>query len=77
MILTINSGAGTLRSRMPMHDLSNAAGATDASVPEDPLECAHSDVRCGCGSLLARRVGSNVELKCRRCKRTLLIPFED
>lgn len=26
------------------------------------------DVRCGCGSLLARVVGGEVELKCRRCK---------
>jgi hypothetical protein len=27
------------------------------------------DVRCGCGSLLARVVDGAVELKCRRCKR--------
>ena len=27
------------------------------------------DVRCGCGSLLARVVAGAVELKCRRCKR--------
>ncbi len=27
------------------------------------------DVRCGCGSLLARVVSGAVELKCRRCKR--------
>jgi phage FluMu protein Com len=26
------------------------------------------EVRCGCGSLLARVVGGEVELKCRRCK---------
>lgn len=26
------------------------------------------DVRCGCGSLLARLVEGVVELKCRRCK---------
>jgi hypothetical protein len=38
--------------------------------------CGHSDLRCACGSLLARRVGDAVELKCRRCKRTVLIPFE-
>lgn len=29
-----------------------------------------------CGSLLARVVDGGVELKCRRCKRTLLVPFE-
>ncbi len=27
------------------------------------------DVRCGCGSLLARVLDGAVELKCRRCKR--------
>ncbi len=27
------------------------------------------DVRCGCGSLLARVVDGAVEVKCRRCKR--------
>jgi hypothetical protein len=30
---------------------------------------ADGDVRCGCGSLLARLAGAAVELKCRRCKR--------
>jgi hypothetical protein len=40
---------------------------SDASRP--PRQC-----RCTCGSLLARLVGGSVELKCRRCKRTLLLP---
>ena len=35
------------------------------------------DLRCGCGSLLARRVAAGVELKCRRCKRTLLLLHGD
>jgi hypothetical protein len=34
---------------------------------EGPGPC--EDVRCGCGSLLARVIGGAVELKCRRCKR--------
>jgi hypothetical protein len=34
------------------------------------------ELRCGCGSLLARLVGRAVELKCRRCKRTWNIPLE-
>ena len=40
--------------------------------------CGHAagDVRCGCGSLLARVVGGSVELKCRRCKKTWTIPLE-
>jgi hypothetical protein len=33
-------------------------------------------LRCDCGSLLARYVGGQVELKCRRCKRTVLVPIE-
>ncbi len=40
--------------------------------PRPPSEC-----RCPCGSLLARRVERGVELKCRRCKRTLIVPLSD
>lgn len=32
-----------------------------------------SDCRCVCGSLIARVVADGVELKCRRCKRTLVV----
>ena len=32
-----------------------------------------SDCRCVCGNLIARVVADGVELKCRRCKRTLLV----
>ena len=38
----------------------------------DPSEC-----RCLCGSLVARRVPDGVELKCRRCKRTMVLPLLD
>lgn len=38
----------------------------------DPSEC-----RCLCGSLVARLVSGGVELKCRRCKRTVLVPLID
>jgi phage FluMu protein Com len=34
------------------------------------------ELRCGCGSLLARLVGEGVELKCRRCKRTLVLSLQ-
>lgn len=47
-----------------------------SSEPGSDRPCGPSDLRCACGSLLARRVGDAVELKCRRCKRTVLIPFE-
>ena len=36
----------------------------------DRAEC-----RCLCGSLLARVVPGGVELKCRRCKRTMVVPL--
>lgn len=36
-----------------------------------------ADLRCGCGSLLARRVPDGVELKCRRCKRTVVLPLSE
>ncbi len=35
------------------------------------------ELRCCCGSLLARRVDAGVELKCRRCKRTFVLPLAD
>jgi hypothetical protein len=37
----------------------------------DQTEC-----RCLCGSLVARRVPAGVELKCRRCKRTIVLPLD-
>jgi hypothetical protein len=49
------------------------AAAAEASVALDG--CA--DLRCGCGSLLARRVAGGVELKCRRCKRTLVLALKE
>jgi hypothetical protein len=34
-----------------------------------------TSLRCGCGSLLARVVPNGVELKCRRCKRQVIVPY--
>lgn len=42
--------------------------ASPEAAPDD------ADCRCLCGSLLARWVEDAVELKCRRCKRTLRVP---
>jgi transposase len=39
-------------------------------APAGSCEC-----RCSCGSLLARLVEDGVELKCRRCKRTVVVPL--
>ena len=36
-----------------------------------------ADCRCLCGSLLARVVDGGVELKCRRCKRTVFVPVTE
>ncbi len=53
-----------------------AVGSRPAAAP--PLcDGSCQDLRCGCGSLLARRVEQGVELKCRRCKRTLVLPLGD
>ncbi|MBM4257347.1 MAG: hypothetical protein FJ147_15805 [Deltaproteobacteria bacterium] len=38
---------------------------------------ASRDSRCLCGNLLARLRPEGVELKCRRCKRALVIPWGD
>lgn len=43
------------------------------SRPRPEPQC--SELRCLCGSLLARLVAGGVELKCRRCKRTIVIPL--
>jgi hypothetical protein len=37
------------------------------------IAAAEDECRCLCGSLVARLVEDGVELKCRRCKRTLLV----
>ncbi len=44
--------------------------------PRAPEPVAADDLlRCLCGALLARWVSAGLELKCRRCKRTTLIPY--
>lgn len=51
--------------------------SADQASPRVRRPCAnHGDLRCGCGSLLARVVGDTVELKCRRCKQTWRIPIQ-
>jgi len=36
-------------------------------------ESPDEDCRCHCGALLARVRNGEIELKCRRCRRTLLL----
>ncbi len=47
------------------------------STPVPTLPSQDHDCRCLCGSLLARLVNGAVELKCRRCKRTVFLPLSD
>jgi phage FluMu protein Com len=44
-------------------------------APPSPASC--EDCRCPCGSLLARVIEGGVELKCRRCKRTVVLPLSE
>ncbi|RMH09124.1 MAG: hypothetical protein D6704_01870 [Nitrospirae bacterium] len=36
-----------------------------------------AEIRCHCGQLVARLTPSGVELKCKRCKRLVLIPYDE
>lgn len=47
-----------------------------AARSDRPSRRGCDELRCGCGSLLARIVSGEVELKCRRCKRTWRVPLD-
>ena len=47
-----------------------------AAEGSDAAAEAACGLRCLCGSLLARYVPGGVELKCRRCKRTIVVQPE-
>jgi phage FluMu protein Com len=42
-----------------------------------PIGSVADECRCNCGNLLARLVPDGVELKCRRCKRTLVLALSE
>lgn len=44
-----------------------------ASPTEHSTGC--SETRCECGQLIAKVRGQGLELKCKRCKRIIVIPF--
>ena len=50
---------------------------TKWNAPQGNAHPPHQEIRCTCGSLVAKRVHSGIELKCRRCKRLGLIPLAD
>ena len=35
----------------------------------------YGETRCECGQLIAKVRGQGLELKCKRCKRIVVIPF--
>jgi phage FluMu protein Com len=37
--------------------------------------CRNNETRCECGQLIAKVHGQGIELKCKRCKRIVVIPF--
>jgi hypothetical protein len=45
-----------------------------ATTPISPsADC--GETRCECGQLIAKVRGQGLELKCKRCKRIVVIPF--
>ena len=51
------------------------AGGVSAALEAAGQPVRAGDCRCLCGSLLARMVRDGVELRCRRCKRTVVVPL--
>jgi hypothetical protein len=51
------------------------AGSVSAAPETKGQPVPAADCRCLCGSLLARMVRDGVELRCRRCKRTVVVPL--
>ena len=44
---------------------------TPRALPTSDDSC--EECRCNCGALLARIVDGGIELKCRRCRRTVVL----
>jgi len=50
-------------------------GVMSCTQEHDGCSAEAGSLRCDCGSLLARLVDAGVELKCRRCKRLVVVPL--
>ncbi|HEY6197683.1 MAG TPA: hypothetical protein VI231_03670 [Candidatus Binatia bacterium] len=46
-----------------------------ADPGQDAGETRERPFRCACGSLLARLLPHGLELKCRKCKRQIVVPL--
>ena len=55
---------------------SPAESTADRPTDDGPRTGDDGTLRCGCGALLARYVPGGIELKCRRCKRTVVLAVE-
>jgi Mu-like prophage protein Com. len=40
-----------------------------------PSDCQNNETRCECGQLIAKVHRQGLEVKCKRCKRIVVIPF--
>jgi len=49
------------------------SNAHSPGVPAVPADRRTVEVRCHCGSLMARLTSEGLELKCRRCKRVVVV----
>lgn len=45
-------------------------------APRDEAAACEHEIRCDCGSLLARWTEGGLEIKCRRCKRQVVVRVE-
>ena len=49
------------------------AMTSTTTTSNHPADC--DETRCACGQLIAKVSGQGLELKCKRCKRIIVIPF--
>ncbi len=45
------------------------------NIPMTDVAVAEKEARCECGQLIAKLLAGGIELKCKRCKRIVTIPF--
>lgn len=56
--------------------MTRAVTDTRRSPERDETEGQEIEIRCDCGSLLARWTDAGLEIKCRRCKRQVVVQIE-
>jgi phage FluMu protein Com len=67
-------GGRDINNRSQFHlDRSTITMVTTKAPASDARQ--HDETRCECGQLMAKVRGQGLELKCKRCKRIVVIPF--